>query len=47
MIDYTGASIGYLILAGLLLLAAVGVAATMRFLLAEAAAQVAVATEER
>lgn len=46
MIDYTGAGMGYLVLAGLLLLAAVGVAATMRFLLADAKDQAAVATQE-
>ncbi|MDN4091635.1 MFS transporter [Brevibacillus agri] len=45
MIDYTGAGVGYLVLAGLLLLAAIGVAATMRFLLADAKEQ-AVATHE-
>ncbi|KQL46638.1 MFS transporter [Brevibacillus choshinensis] len=47
MIDYTGASTGYVILAGLLLLAAVGIAITMRSMLAEAHEQAAVATEER
>ncbi|WJQ81239.1 MFS transporter [Brevibacillus brevis] len=47
MIDYTGAGVGYLVLAGLLLLAAIGIAATMRFLLADAKAEAAVATEER
>lgn len=45
MIDQTGAGAGYVIVAGLLLLAAAGLAATMRPLLAEA--QGAVATEER
>lgn len=44
MIDHTGAGLGYLVLAGLLLLAAVGVVGTMRFLLADAAT---VATEDR
>lgn len=47
MIDYTGAGVGYLVLAGLLLLAAIGIAATMRYLLADAKAEAAVATEER
>ncbi|KNB71780.1 MFS transporter [Brevibacillus reuszeri] len=48
MIDYTGAGMGYLVLAGLLLLAAWGVAATMKYLLAdaEAQAQAAVASGE-
>lgn len=46
MIDYTGAGAGYLVLAGLLLLAAIGVAATMRYLLADAKEQAAVATHE-
>lgn len=36
LIDHTGAGTGYLILAGLLLLAAVGVVGTMRFLLIDA-----------
>jgi MFS family permease len=47
MIDHTGASTGYLVLAGLLLLAAVGVAVTMRHMLADTAVQTAVATEDR
>ncbi|QRG67431.1 MFS transporter [Brevibacillus choshinensis] len=47
MIDYTGASAGYLVLAGLLLLAAVGIAVTMRSMLAEATNRAAVATEDR
>jgi len=47
MIDYTGAGMGYLVLAGLLFLAAVGVVATMKYLLADAEAQAAVASEER
>ncbi|GED32638.1 MFS transporter [Brevibacillus centrosporus] len=46
MIDYTGAGAGYLVLAGLLLLAAVGIAITMRSMLAEASTQAAVASEE-
>lgn len=46
MIDYTGAGVGYLILAGMLVLAAVGIAATMRYLLADAKAEAAVATQE-
>jgi len=47
MIDYTGAGTGYLVLAGLLLLAALGVAATMKYLLSDAEAQAAVASEQR
>ena len=47
MIDYTGAGTGYLVLAGLLLLAAFGVAATMKYLLSDAEAQAAVASEQR
>ncbi|UYZ13851.1 MFS transporter [Brevibacillus sp. WF146] len=47
MIDRTGAGMGYLVLAGLLLLAAAGIVGTMRYLLHDAAGQTAVATEER
>lgn len=47
MIDHTGAGAGYLVLAGLLLLAAAGVVTTMRFLLADPASQTPVATEDR
>jgi len=36
LIDHTGAGVGFLILSGLLLMAAVGVVGTMRFLLADA-----------
>ncbi|MFD2368484.1 MFS transporter [Brevibacillus sp. GCM10020057] len=46
IIDHTGASLGYIIMAGLLLLAAVGLAVTMRPILAEAKAQTAVASED-
>jgi len=47
LIDYTGAGVGYLILAVLLLLAAFGVVATMRFLLADMDQGGEVATKER
>jgi len=47
MIDRTGAGMGYLVLAGLLLLAAVGIVGTMRHLLDEQSGQSAVATKER
>jgi len=47
MIDHTGASMGYVIVAGLLLLAAVGIAVTMRPILAEAEVQAVVASEDR
>lgn len=46
MIDVTGAGFGYLVLAGLLLLAAVGIIFSMCFLLAEAPASSSVAMEE-
>lgn len=47
LIDYTGAGVGYLMLAGLLLLAALGVVSTMRFLLADADQDREVATKNR
>jgi MFS family permease len=46
-VDYTGAGVGYLILAGLLLFAAFGVTAAMRCLLDEEQPGGAVATEDR
>lgn len=47
LIDYTGAGVGYLFLAGLLLLAAFGVVATMRYILGDAEHGREVASEER
>ncbi|QQE74267.1 MFS transporter [Brevibacillus composti] len=45
-VDYTGAGVGYLVLAGLLLLAALGIVTSMRYLLESAQSRATVAAEE-
>ncbi|HDI6354089.1 TPA: hypothetical protein POA45_005093 [Escherichia coli] len=47
MVDSTGAGVGYLVLAGLLLLAAVGVGVSMPYLLRLPQEESMVATKER